>query len=77
MAKEIKFHHKIGVFSVLLSIPFFVMFMLVNIDFVSVSMEEKLVIYKYCMVCPLVFIFIWLISWVIQGILNDIDKIEK
>ena len=72
-----KFHHKIGVFSILLSIPFFVMFMLVNIDFVSVSMEEKLVIYKYCMVCPLVFIFIWLISWVIQGILNDIDKIEK
>lgn len=72
-----KLHHKIGVFSILLSIPFFVMFALVNVDFVSVSLEEKLNIYKYCMVFPILFVSVFLFFWLIQAIKDDIDKIEK
>jgi len=72
-----KLHQKIGVFSVLLSIPFFVMFALVNVDFVSVSLEEKLNIYKYCMVFPILFVSVFLFFWLIQAIKDDINKIEK
>lgn len=72
-----KLHHKIGVFSILLSIPFFVLFALVNLDFVSVSMEEKLNIYEYCMVFPLLFGCVFLFFWIIQAIKDDIDKITK
>ena len=72
-----KLHHKIGVFSVLLSIPFFVLFALVNLDFVSVSLEEKLNIYEYCMVFPILFVSVFLFFWIIQAIKDDINKIEK
>jgi hypothetical protein len=72
-----KLHHKIGVFSVLLSIPFFVLFALVNMDFVSVSMQEKLAIYEYCMVFPILFGCVFLFFWIIQAIKDDIDKIIK
>ena len=72
-----KFHYKIGVFSILLSIPFFILFALVNMDFVSVSMQEKLNIYKYCMVFPILFGCVFLFFWIIQAIKDDIDKIEK
>ena len=72
-----KLHHKIGVFSVLLSIPFFVLFALVNMDFVSVSMQEKLAIYEYCMVFPILFGCVFLFFWIIQLIKDDIDKITK
>jgi len=72
-----KLHQKIGVFSVLLSIPFFVLFALINMDFVSVSMQEKLAIYKWCMVFPILFGCVFLFFWIIQAIKNDINKIEK
>ena len=72
-----KLHHKIGVFSVLLSIPFFVLFALVNMDFVSVSMQEKLAIYEWCMVFPILFGCVFLFFWIIQAIKDDIDKITK
>jgi Ca2+/Na+ antiporter len=72
-----KLHHKIGVFSVLLSIPFFVLFVLVNMDFVSVSMEKKISIYEYCMVFPILFGCVFLFFWIIQKVKDDIDKIQK
>jgi len=72
-----KLHHKIGVFSVLLSIPFFVLFALVNMDFISVSMQEKLAIYEWCMVFPILFGCVFLFFWIIQAIKDDIDKITK
>jgi hypothetical protein len=72
-----KLHHKIGVFSVLLSIPFFILFALINMDFVSVSMKEKLAIYEYCMVFPILFVCVFLFFWIIQAIKDDINKIEK
>ena len=72
-----KLHQKIGVFSVLLSIPFFVLFALVNLDFVSVSMQEKLAIYEWCMVFPILFGCVFLFFWIIQAIKDDIDKITK
>jgi ammonia channel protein AmtB len=72
-----KFHYKIGVFSIMLSIPFFVMFALVNVDFISVSMQEKIKIYEYCMIFPILFVSVFLFFWLMQAIKDDIDKIEK